>query len=548
MAKPTYSIEEATALYEQCNGNLEMVASMLKVNSAGVRRRLMQAGVHKPKTGASTEIDETKLVSGGSAKVRKTLRRPYPRKGKVKRYLITSCQNNTDIHKKFWENLLVFAKHIDAEIMVARFSYNKTRWGNKSVKPGTEPTKDDISDLWYAPEISGYECDDRVQLAPKLIFCGEANTLPTNKYPLSGQQAYCGDNSTIFPHSQIAMESVASLNETKFMYSTGTCSLMNYVQKNAGIRAEFDHVFGCLIVEVDDKKNWFVRQISAKNDGSFSDIVGGKPTKVADGKVTSCKVDVCSWGDIHVKQGDKEVFSEVFDRNGVIDALKPRYQLMHDIFDSFARNPHNRNNPHEHFDRYITNNDKVAEELKGVGDFLKLSHRNFCQTVIIDSNHDDMLKRWLATEDYRNDPPNAVCFLRLQTALYEAIERQDKSFNIFEYAVKSYSKNSKALSNTKFLKQDASFKVNDIELSLHGHRGANGARGNSKNLANIGTKATIGHSHSANITRGIYQAGVFGKLQMNYNRGPSSWSHSFVLQFDSGKRQIITRRGRKWWA
>ena len=547
-AKEKYKIEDAIALYRQYNGVLEPVAAKLNVDPSGLRRRLIGAGVHKPKSGVTIEVDEAEVLSGGTQRGRSTKRKPLPKEGEVKRYIVTSCQNNTKIHKKFWNNILEFAKLAKAEILVSRFSYNKSRWGSKSVKPGTEPTRDDVGDLWYAPEITDYICDDRVQLAPDLIFCGESNILPTVKNPLQGKQSYCGDKSTIFGHTQISMESVANLGRTKFMYSTGSCSQMNYVQKNAGIQAEFDHVFGFLIVEVDDKKDWWVRQVSAKSDGSFSDIMSGKPITIKDGKAEPCSVDVCSWGDIHVAQGNPDVMHNIFGKGGVIDKLKPKYQMMHDIYDAFARNPHNRNNPHEQFTRYITKKDKVATELKEVGAFLEIAHRDFCQTVIVDSNHDDMLKRWLATEDYRVDHPNAICFLKLQTAIYENIEKGNKDFNIFEYAVKTHAKDFNAVSKVKFLKPDKSFKVNNIELSLHGHRSGNGSRGNSRSLANLGTKATIGHSHSANIVRGVYQGGVFGNLDMGYNKGPSSWSASFVLQFASGKRQIITERAGKWWA
>ena len=547
-AKEKYKIEDAIALYRQYNGVLEPVAAKLNVDPSGLRRRLIGAGVHKPKSGVTTEVDEAEVLSGGTQRGRSTKRKPLPKEGEVKRYIVTSCQNNTKIHKKFWNNILEFAKLAKAEILVSRFSYNKSRWGSKSVKPGTEPTRDDVGDLWYAPEITDYICDDRVQLAPDLIFCGESNILPTVKNPLQGKQSYCGDKSTIFGHTQISMESVANLGRTKFMYSTGSCSQMNYVQKNAGIQAEFDHVFGFLIVEVDDKKNWWVRQVSAKSDGSFSDIMSGKPITIKDGKAEPCSVDVCSWGDIHVAQGNPNVIHNIFGKGGVIDKLKPKYQMMHDIFDSFARNPHNRNNPHEQFARFVNRQDSVADELTEVGAFLEIANRKFCQTVVVNSNHDFMLERWLASEDYRYDAVNAVCFLTLQKAMYEAIARKDDKFQLFEYAVKYYGKEFKGVDKVKFLAQDKSFKVNDIELSLHGHQGPNGARGNSRNLANLGTKATIGHSHSANITRGVYTAGVFGKLKMGYNKGPSSWSHSFVLQFGSGKRQVITRRNGKWWA
>jgi len=62
----------------------------------------------------------------------------------------------------------------------------------------------------------------------------------------------------------------------------------------------------------------------------------------------------------------------------------------------------------------------------------------------------------------------------------------------------------------------------------------------------MGRKAIVGHTHQAGIHDGIYTAGVSGSLDMDYNRGPSSWSHSHVLTYPNGKRAIVTMWRDKW--
>ena len=52
--------------------------------------------------------------------------------------------------------------------------------------------------------------------------------------------------------------------------------------------------------------------------------------------------------------------------------------------------------------------------------------------------------------------------------------------------------------------------------------------------------------HTAGIIDGVYTAGVSGKLDMEYNKGPSSWSHSHVVTYPNGKRAIITVKNGKW--
>ena len=121
--------------------------------------------------------------------------------------------------------------------------------------------------------------------------------------------------------------------------------------------------------------------------------------------------------------------------------------------------------------------------------------------------------------------------------------RKKEDFNVYQWAVTA---DNQIKSDTIFLEEDDSFIVHGIEQGLHGHRGPNGARGNAKGFRSIGRKVNIGHSHSAGIIDGVYVAGVSGLLDMDYNKGPSSWSHSHILTYTNGKRTIITMKNGKW--
>jgi hypothetical protein len=56
------------------------------------------------------------------------------------------------------------------------------------------------------------------------------------------------------------------------MYTTGACTLRNYINRKAGQVATFHHVFGALYVEVAEDGKWFVRQIMADDSGAFYDL------------------------------------------------------------------------------------------------------------------------------------------------------------------------------------------------------------------------------------------------------------------------------------
>ena len=123
--------------------------------------------------------------------------------------------------------------------------------------------------LWFADEIKEYLNDERVELAPGLMWCGDQNIMPTEENPLSGLESFAHGNSAIFPHTKIEMRSIAVPEgmPVKMNYTTGAVTQLNYVQKKAGLKAEHHHRYSFLVVEVDDAGNWFVRQVSARKNG-----------------------------------------------------------------------------------------------------------------------------------------------------------------------------------------------------------------------------------------------------------------------------------------
>ena len=76
-------------------------------------------------------------------------------------------------------------------------------------------------------------------------------------------------------------------------------------------------------------------------------------------------------------------------------------------------------------------------------------------------------------------------------------------------------------------------------------RGANGAKGTISGFARIGRKMSIGDKHSPEIMDGVYCAGAMN-LRHGYNKGPSSWTVSHIVQYPNGKRTLITLQNGKW--
>lgn len=453
-------------------------------------------------------------------------------------FVIISAQNNTFVHDDFIKTLEVFAEHNDAKIIAGTFHYNKNAY-----RKG-----DEIDDnCWFDPKITDYILDEDVMLADDLMWCGSLDILPTAVNPLSGFQSYTRNCSGIFPHAKMQLKSwpTAKFDHAKIHYTTGAVTQLNYIQRKAGQKAEFHHVFGALYVTVDEEGVWFVRQLNAESDtGSFYDL---NKYYTKNGVFDSDQVEGVNWGDIHRDKIDEKVaeISWGESEDSILNVLKPKYQFGNDVFDMHRRNHHNIGNHYFRYDMYVNGMDSVENEVKDTADLLALMNKpDWTQVVVVQSNHDLALKRWLSEQDYRKDPSNAEYFLTLQLEMYKSISRGEKDFDIFEFACKNANKD---LSDVIFLKEDESFLIcGNIECGQHGHNGNNGGRGSVRAFTIQGRKTNMGHTHSAEIIDGVYCAGVSGKLDMGYNVGGSSWSHSHIVTYPNGKRAIITIRNGKW--
>lgn len=461
--------------------------------------------------------------------------------------VFTSAQSNTKLHEPFFNALLHYCSVRNAELHISRYTYNKSAFANASVKPDSKEASDDDA-LWYDPRIMPYVSDESLEITPDLVWCGELNIMPTAARPLTRFRTYTRRASSIIPHAKMAMESVPTMKDdpTKFLYTTGTVTLRNYIQKAAGQIAEFHHVFGALVVEVDHYGHWWARQLNADKTGRFYDL---DREYTPEGKMPRERVHAITHGDIHGCKLNADVARAMWGTKrsaGAVDVLEPHEQHFHDTVDFTPRNHHNIDDPHFMHDTLRNGNPSVEAEFSAVGKFLgSTAFREWSQHYIIVSNHDQAVLRWLKNPAAASDPENALFWHKMNAKCYEAQERGERP-RPFRDALRRHLSHNKQPRFT-FVHEDESHRiVGDIECGLHGHLGPNGASGTPKNLAVIG-KANTGHTHSAGIVDGVYTAGVYGELDMGYNKGPSSWSHSAVLTYRNGKRAIITFNNGKFW-
>lgn len=482
--------------------------------------------IKKLKESLQSIQDDIKPLTGGITNIMQ------PDNLNGRRFVFTSAQNNTDVHTKFLNSLENYCLVHSASLHIGKFVYNKNGFQNGVMES---------DEIYYDNKLVKYFNTEKLNVCDGLTWCGDLNILPTAKNPLTGFETYTGKNWGIVPHAKLALESIATpkTSEAKLMYSTGCITKHNYIQKKAGQIAQHSHCYGAVIVEIDKDGLFFVRQIQTDDTGVFQDL---NTIYTPNGKTRNEGITAINWGDLHAEKSDTSVLVSCY---AMLDELEPQTQLFHDTFDMTARNHHNRKSGHFLAKMHFSGSEAVSKDIKQAAKVLDGFYRSYSELVLVESNHDLALESWLNANDYdfRNDPINSLTYLKLQVAIYNALENNE-DINILEYALKNIGE----LNNPDyftFLTVDDSYLLKGIECGMHGHIGANGSRGSPNQFTKLNMPLNTGHTHSASIKGNVYTAGVTGSLDMGYNKGASSWSHSHILTYPNGYRTIITMRKNK---
>lgn len=451
----------------------------------------------------------------------------------AKIFVITSAQNGTPVNEPFLASLKRYCKVRGAELVVIPLRYKNptSRWTQSQENAET-----------WAAEVMPFLCNQRIKINKNLVLLGDVKVQPTATHPLSGFEGLTHGESCIVGHPKVQFVSVPvpSGKLPKIMCSTGAITVRNYTDSRAGKTSEFHHVYGALVVELRGPI-FHLRQINAAHDGSFTDL----DKKYTPRDVTAApRAAALVLGDLHRDSLDPGVERAVFGRKGMIEVLRPRNVVYHDLFDGASCNPHTAGNPFVKVGLQQRGADDIRAELKRAIDFV-VSHAKGHRAVVVASNHGDFLQRWMAT-DWRQDPKNADLYLQTALALVQSAQAGDpERFDAFGYWM---SKATRGNPNIKALARDESFTVDGVALDLHGDRGSNGARGSLRGFKRLGARTVTGHSHTPGIDGGAWAVGTCSRLRLGYNSGPSSWLHTMAVIYGGcgGKRSLITVIGDQW--
>ena len=435
-----------------------------------------------------------------------------------KRFIITWAQNDTPVHEKFISNLEAYADFIEADIHIIAGRY----------KNPTSVFADKKCDSW-AERIEDYLDANRHDVHKHLSIMSDVKIQPTAVDPMTGLQGMSGINSCIFgsPKVQLEMIPVLESNLPKMMLTTGACTLKNYTDSKAGKKGEFHHTLGFVVVEIKNEEIFFVRQVTANDEGNFTDLY--HRVEWIDGESRVLRVDKISaivLGDLHWGKHDPAVLDSTF---ALMSKIQPEHVILHDVFDGDSINHHEIKDPFIQYKKEMSGANSLKREIDSMLDGLKAFEKH--NVTIVRSNHDDFVDRWLKDTDWRRTVTlkNSLEYMQFAAALLS-----DSAPNgIIPYVI------NQRYPQFKTLGRSDSFIVKGWELGQHGDIGSGGSRGSLLQFRKLNTKIVVGHYHSPGRKDGALSVGTSTHLRIGYNQGASSWLQSHVIIHQDGKAQHI---------
>jgi ssDNA-binding Zn-finger/Zn-ribbon topoisomerase 1 len=486
-----------------------------------------------PKCYRTTNPDAPARNQNGKPKI-KEAKLEFKAKTSNQTLVVTWAQNATPIHPGFFAALSAYCAERKAQLLVipGRYKNATSQW-----------TASQEDEQWWDPPLTPFLHNQRTKLNKNLVLLGDISTQPTAAAPLSGFEGITHGESGILGHPKLQMVVIPTPHHRlpKIMTTTGACTVENYTDSKAGKKGEFHHVIGAVVLELDGGA-FHLRHLNARGDGAFCDL---DRAYYPDGSVRdSGPYQGLVFGDAHPDFADPTVVAATFGLGSLVERLNPKTLVFHDLMDSYAVNPHHIGNPFISSAKRSAGNDNVAVEVQNTIQWL-IGKSEDRQAVVVPSNHDDMLSRWIKNADWKYDTINGEFYL--ETALHmlrgtKMTKTGTMTPDPFQYWVKRARQK-----NIRCLRRNESFTIAGIECSLHGHEGPNGARGTMKNLSKLGVKVISGHSHTPGIEAGHYRTGTMTYLSLEYTGPIGSWLNAHVSIDPMGKRHIhICIDGRFW--
>lgn len=472
-----------------------------------------QARLHEPKAFENI-VDESLFTAKNFKKLKE-------KAGKYNVYFITTAVTGCEAHEGFLESIATFCKQRNACLLTLTATDPASNAGFL-VHPSIPKEGIVFGDL---------ALNDNLYLSS--IKLSAKHIDPITGLSRIGQR----NGSFIYasPKQRLKMTSTSNRQHNHAIMTTGAVtkpdySTERYMSERTGYIATEDHIIGGIIVEIVDDRKFHFRQVQADRRGHFVDL----GTFYRGTKIESLQPEALVLGDWHSGETDPDAAHHfVFGPSSVRAVTKPRKIVIHDGFNGKSINHHEEKNRVLRAQLSKSNHLSLQDELAGYcADLNKLSsYDHIDEVIIVKSNHDEFLERYLAEAKYVDEPHNHLIGLKLAAEMVEG--RNPLESGIDWLGLKNKDK-------FVWLDRDEDYKIANVEVGAHGDKGSNGARGSLRAMESAYGQSVSGHSHTAEILRGAWQVGTCSLLNLSYNKGPSSWSHTSCLIYGNGMRQLIS--------
>ena len=500
----------------------------------------------------AAKLNLKKVSEVESPEFKKAKDRKFNRK--KKRFIITWAQNNTPVHERFLSNIEAYANHVKADIHVIAGRY----------KNPTSVFSDIKYDVWH-DRITKYLDAARHDVHKYVSIMSDVKVQPTAVNPMTGMQGMSGINSCVFGSPRVQMEMIPVLEgcKPKMMVTTGSCTVSNYTDSKSGKKGEFNHTLGFTIIEIKDDETFFIRQVTADSNGDFIDLFnsvkfkgesielefdstidqvnwsssnfGADPIVWKGESIVSRidEIDACILGDIHYGHEDQEVLKTTLD---FLSVVKPKHIVLHDVFDGYSISHHEMKDPFAQYRKEVKGTNSLKSEINYMLDQLEVFNKfEDCNVVIVRSNHDDFIDRWLKNGDWKKQPTpkNSMEYMEYSQILLRQYSEDESVKGVIPELI------SNKFPEFITLGRSDSYIVNGWELAQHGDIGSSGSRGSLQQFRKLNTKIIVGHYHAPGRKDGAISVGTTTHLRVGYNVGASGWLQSHVLILPNGKAQHI---------
>ncbi len=446
----------------------------------------------------------------------------------MSKVVITCAQNNSDIDADFLKCLRSYVEHNSAGFIVIPILYNTT--GCDSIE--------------YSDEIRDFLCGNNVNIdSCNVRIYGDLKISATADNPLSSMDYMSKGYTIITGHPQVQLRTLPNMEKrvADIMTTTGTITKKNYSKTKTGEKANFNHSLSAVILEMDGD-SYHIRHLNYSTESkSFYDI---DTEYTVSGEVRKSSASALVVGDEHIVFRDSGVEKYTYtDPDSIVNTIQPEYIVRHDSLDAYSISHHHKHNVFTQYAKWKSGMNRIEDELKKTVDYINATTPDYATSLVVQSNHNEHLLRWLNEVDIKTEPWNAKIYHYL---MYQMLERTDMGVNgtvhpdPFELVASPFLK-----PNVKFVNRNG-YKIHGIEVGAHGDKGINGARGSASAFSRNPDKMIVGHSHSPAIQKGCYVVGTSSMLHMEYNSGSSTWHHAHVIIHPNGKRQMVFITSNGW--